>query len=139
MKKNECVIGGEGNGGVIAPSVGWVRDSLCGMAIVLDLLRRKDRPLSDIITDVPAYAMIKQSIDIADIGGRDGLEDAMQQLRKAFDSEHIDESDGIRIDFENGWVHLRASNTEPIARIIAEARTEADAAALVERVLQRGA
>ena len=139
MKANGCVIGGEGNGGVIAPSVGWVRDSLCGMAILLDLLRREDRPLSDIIKDVPAYAMIKQSIDLADIGGRDGLADAMQQLRTRFEKERINESDGVRIDFESGWVHVRASNTEPIARIIAEAATVEDASALIEQVLQHGA
>lgn len=132
MRENECVIGGEGNGGVIWPHIGYVRDSLTGIAIVLELLAGRKQPLSELAAEVPAYTIIKQKQPI-----EPGMADrAVEQLQQAFADEQVDTQDGIRIDTEAGWVHVRPSNTEPILRVIAEAGDEAAANALIDRVRQ---
>jgi phosphomannomutase len=126
-----AVIGGEGNGGVILPEVCWVRDSLSAMALVLDLLAAEDRPLSAIVADLPRYAMVKTKLDLALVGGAAAIAPALERAAVAFPGARVDRGDGVRIDFADGWVHLRASNTEPIVRIIAEAPTRARADELV--------
>lgn len=125
------ILGGEGNGGVILPEVCWVRDSLSAMALVLDLLAAEDRPLSAIVADLPRYAMVKTKLDLALVGGAAAIAPALERAAVAFPGARVDRGDGVRIDFADGWVHLRASNTEPIVRIIAEAPTRARADELV--------
>ncbi len=133
MRECEAPLGGEGNGGVILRSVGWIRDSFVAMGLVLELLAAEKRPLSRIIEDLPRYAMIKEKLDLSRIGGRAVIEPVLERLKIAFAAERVNDSDGVRIDFEEGWVHVRASNTEPIMRIIAEAETEAEARALIKK------
>jgi phosphomannomutase len=123
--------GGEGNGGVIVPEVCWVRDSLSAMALVLDLLASRDEPLSKIVDSMPRYSIVKTKLDLAAIGGLAAVAPALAKLKAAFAGERVNDSDGVRVDFKDGWVHLRASNTEPIARIIAEAPTAARAQELI--------
>lgn len=141
MKQSGAIIGGEGNGGVIFPpphGVCWVRDSLSAMALVLDLLATEKRPLSELVDEMPRYAMVKCKFDLADFASASGAADAdiaasIERVKRTFADERIDTSDGVRIDFADGWVHLRSSNTEPIVRIIAEAKTEQRANELVEQ------
>ncbi len=121
MKEHGCVIGGEGNGGVIFPEVCWVRDSLSGMALILDLMRSKDKPLSNIVRGIPPYEMIKRTIGLENIGGLPAIEKEIERLKVEYEEYKQDDSDGLRIDFDEGWLHVRPSNTEPIARVIAEA------------------
>ena len=134
MKSHNCVIGGEGNGGVIFPDVCWVRDSLAGMVLTLDLMCRKDEPLSTIVRSVQPYEMIKRTINLEDLGGIPAVEKEIERLKKEYADETLDDSDGLRIDFEEGWVHVRPSNTEPIARVIAEASDSLTAFKLSNRV-----
>jgi phosphomannomutase len=131
LKPAKGLLGGEGNGGVIMPEVCWVRDSLSAMALVLDLLASRSEPLSKIVDAMPRYAIVKTKLDLASIGGLAAVAPALAKLKQAFAGEKMNDSDGVRIDFKDGWVHLRASNTEPIARIIAEAPTEARAQELI--------
>ena len=131
MRTHGAIVGGEGNGGVILPDVTWVRDSLSSMALVLDLMAAEGRSISELVDAIPRYTMIKRKVPLA---SRDELAPALDMLRTAFAGERIDDSDGVRIDLEEGWVHLRPSNTEPIARLIAEAADEPAAEALVNRV-----
>jgi phosphomannomutase len=131
LKPAKGLLGGEGNGGVIVPEVCWVRDSLSAMALVLDLLASRDEPLSKIVDAMPRYSIVKTKLDLAAIGGLAAVAPALAKLKAAFAGEKMNDSDGVRIDFADGWVHLRASNTEPIARIIAEAPTEARAQELI--------
>ncbi len=127
-------IGGEGNGGVIVPEVCFVRDSLSAMALVLDLLAsRQTQSLSQLIGLMPKYAMLKTKLDLAAIGGSASVGGALSKVKCAFRDARVNDVDGVRIDFDDGWVHLRASNTEPIVRVIAEATTEARAQELVKR------
>lgn len=131
LKPAGGVLGGEGNGGVILPEVTWVRDSLSAMALVLDLLASRGEPLSAIVDALPRYAIEKTKLDLASIGGLAAVAPALAKLQAAFPGEKVNDSDGVRVDFADGWVHLRASNTEPIARIIAEAPTTARAQELI--------
>ncbi|MEY4116683.1 MAG: Phosphoglucosamine mutase [Planctomycetota bacterium] len=132
LKPAKGLLGGEGNGGVIVPEVCWVRDSLSAMALVLDLIASRGEPLSRIVDGLPRYAIVKTKLDLASIGGLAAVAPALAKLKTAFAKERVSDVDGVRIDFTDGWVHVRASNTEPIARIIAEAPTRGRAEALVQ-------
>jgi phosphomannomutase len=127
---NGGVIGGEGNGGIIDLRVGPVRDSFLGMAMVLDLLTRTGKSVSEIVGELPRYAMIKTKFSCsADESSR-----LVAKVKESFSDQKLDVQDGVRIDWPGGWVHVRQSNTEPIARVIAEGRDEAEARELIAKV-----
>ena len=133
LKPSGGRIGGEGNGGVIVPEVCFVRDSLSAMALVLDLLAANEtQSLSQLVDAMPKYAMLKTKLDLASVGGSDAVHAALSKVKSAFSNARVNDVDGVRVDFADGWVHLRASNTEPIVRVIAEATTQARAAELVQ-------
>jgi len=134
MKEHGCIIGGEGNGGVIFPKVCWVRDSFSSMALILDLMQTRDERLSLIVNALPKYDIIKKAIDLADLGGIPALDKEIKRLQEQYSEDKQNNSDGLRIDFEEGWVHIRPSNTEPIARIIAEAKDSLTAYTIASRV-----
>lgn len=130
MKRHDAVFGGEGNGGVIWPAVTYIRDSLSGMGLVLGLLARTGRKLSELVADIPAYAIVKRKVDLAD---QSEAARAVEAVKAAYRAERLDTQDGVRVDFEQqrAWLHVRGSNTEPIMRLIAEAPD----AATAERIL----
>jgi len=134
MKPAKALLGGEGNGGVIVPSVCWIRDSLSAMALVLDLLAAESTPLSAIIASLPRYEMIKHKFELADVGGIEAIKPALARVEAAFADARVNSSDGVRVDFADGWVHLRPSNTEPIVRLIAEAGTRERVWELIDEV-----
>jgi phosphomannomutase len=125
-----AVIGGEGNGGVIDPRVGLVRDPFIGMGLILNLLAETGRTLSDLVSQLPAYAIVKGKYTAE----RGRLPVLFAALRKHWPEARVNEEDGIRLDWENRWVHVRPSNTEPIVRVIAEAPHEEDAQGLTAEV-----
>ena len=124
MLKEGATIGGEGNGGVIDPRIVPGRDSLVGIAYVLQLMAATGKTVSQLVAELPRYEIVKTKFECR----REDANRAVEALKKAFASERVDTQDGIRIDWDRAWVHARPSNTEPIMRIIAEApdRTEAD-------------
>jgi phosphomannomutase len=128
-----CVVGGEGNGGVIDPRICCVRDSLSAMSLVLQLLATSGKSVSALLAELPRYAMLKRKFELP----RERIDAAVQAVARFFADREPNTSDGVRVDFAEGWVHLRASNTEPILRLIAEAASEAQAAELAERVQAR--
>jgi phosphomannomutase len=121
MIKNNCIIGGEGNGGVIDLHTGPVRDSLVAMAIILQLCAETGKKISQLVDEIPAYEMTKQKFD----ADKKQTAKIITQAKKTFKKAKVDESDGCRFDFDNGWIHLRASNTEPVIRLIAEFKKDA--------------
>ena len=131
MKRCEAILGGEGNGGVILPSVCWIRDSLGAMALVLDLLAATRHSLGTLVEQLPRYVMIKQKIDIPD--GNGGL--LTSRVTEHFAGARINSTDGVRADLDDGWVHVRPSNTEPVIRVIAEARTQDRAQQLIDEAV----
>ena len=130
MKQKASVLGGEGNGGVIDPRVVYVRDSLVAMALVLQLMADEGTPLSRIVAQVPRYHMIKQKFEC----DRARIDAVLAAAKEEFAREKLNDADGVRIDWPEGWVHVRGSNTEPIMRVIAEADDQAAAAELIGRV-----
>lgn len=136
-QRGQILIGGEGNGGVILPppkGVCWVRDSLSGMALVLSLLAASGMRLRELVAQLPRYVMIKHKFDLQSIGGLEVVKPAMESVTKKFMDAKISTLDGVRLDFPDGWVHLRPSNTEPIVRLIAEAKTDSRAWELIDEV-----
>ncbi|MEX0886424.1 MAG: phosphoglucosamine mutase [Phycisphaeraceae bacterium] len=130
MQQHGAVIGGEGNGGVIWPRVTWARDSLAGMAIVLEMLARRGQALSAIVDTIPRYAIVKDKLPVDPaVVARLG-----SSLGKHFAGQRIDEQDGVRVDVDDAWVHVRPSNTEPILRLFAEAPQQATAEKLIAEV-----
>jgi phosphomannomutase len=127
MKRQNCVFGGEGNGGVIDPRVVPVRDSLVSMAVVLELMAGSGRKLSELVAEIPRYTMIKQKFACP----QERVQRILAAVREAYANERVNDADGLRIDWADGWVHIRGSNTEPIYRVIAEARTESRARELI--------
>ncbi len=134
MQRCNALVGGEGNGGVIFPPVCRTRDSLTAMALVLDLVAAEGRMLSSIVDDLPAYVMIKHRFDLDAGANGEAAASAAKRVAERFANEDLDTTDGIRVDVADGWVHLRPSNTEPIMRLIAEARTQSRAWELLDEV-----
>ena len=124
MIANGAVFGGEGNGGPIDPRVGFVRDSFVGMAMVLEAMALRDMPLSRLADELPSYAIIKRKVTLP----AERIAAVLDGLAKKYAGEKVDRSDGVRVDFPRSWALVRASNTEPIVRIIVEApdRTAAE-------------
>ena len=132
MRAHQCMLGGEGNGGVIWPEIVEIRDSLAGIALTLAHLTDDGRSLSQVVAGLPSYSIIKRKAPI-----REGLvAAAVNGLKGHFPNARKDEQDGLRLDFADppSWVHVRASNTEPILRVIAEAPTAEHAQRLADEV-----
>lgn len=130
MQEKSAIIGGEGNGGVINPDLHYGRDSMVGTAMILQLLAERKMSASEYRAQFPDYEMLKTKLPL------DGIDaDALlQKAEEHFKNEEISTIDGVKIDFAEGWVHLRKSNTEPILRIYAEANTKAKAENLIQEV-----
>lgn len=120
MKEVNAIIGGEGSGGVIYPSLHYGRDALVGIAITLQHLLESGGTLSQLKKSLPAYFIAKKKIEI----GKVNPDEVVKSIIKKYENEKINTEDGLRIDFPDHWVHFRKSNTEPIIRIIAEAESE---------------
>ena len=128
MKQENCVIGGEGNGGVIYPALHYGRDALVGIALFLSHLASSGTTCSDLRKSYPPYEIIKNKISLTRETDIDRL---LVGLEKRYSGEQTSRVDGLKIDLENGWIHLRKSNTEPIIRIYAEAVTKAEAESMI--------
>jgi phosphomannomutase len=132
MKKNNAIIGGEGNGGIIYPELHYGRDSLVGVALFLTHLANKKMKVSDLRASYPEYYMSKNKIELTPQIDVDAILLAMTEKYKNEDSTTID---GVKIDFASEWVHLRKSNTEPIIRIYTEAPSQKEADVLALRII----
>ncbi len=133
MKAERAVLGGEGNGGVIEPRVGYVRDSFVSIAYVLAGLVERGGTLAEWADSLPAYAIVKDKLGCP----RERVGVACEALRSAWPDAQLTEGDGLRLDWDDRWVQVRASNTEPILRVIAEAPEEAAAAMLVREAMEK--
>jgi phosphomannomutase len=119
MLAEGAVLGGEGNGGIIDPRVGLVRDSFVGMALILDAMAARELPISKLAEEIPRYAIHKSKVDLAP----EHVPTALTALEKHFSAAAADRLDGLRLDWPDQWLLVRASNTEPIVRVVAEAPT----------------
>jgi phosphomannomutase len=131
MEDNACRAGGEGNGGVIYPRISWGRDGLAGLAIILEEMAKTGKRMYELASQWPLYHIVKDKIPC------DGIDPAalIQKLDARFANENKDLTDGLKIIRPDGWVHLRASNTEPIIRCYAEAKSPNIARELADMML----
>ena len=133
MLREGCIFGGEGGGGVIEPRVVLVRDSLVGMAYVLQHLAETGQTISQLVAEIPRYTMVKTKLPCP-AGAIERITDAVRKTFAARPGARFNASDGLRVDLQEGWVCVRASNTEPIMRIFAEAADPKTAEGLVDEV-----
>ncbi|MCS7270649.1 MAG: phosphoglucosamine mutase [Gemmataceae bacterium] len=132
MRAVQAVIGGEGNGGVIDPRIGWVRDPFVAMAAILDLLATEHKSLPELVAALPRYHMLKTRLPLP----AEHLDAAYTVLRHHWPTAACQCDDGLRLDHHDWWLHLRPSNTEPIVRLIVESTHEQLAHELLEQVRQ---
>lgn len=132
MKNEKAVIGGEGNGGIIVPDLHYGRDALIGIALFLTHLAKIKLSASALRASYPAYFMSKKKLDL---NASVSLDTIFATLEKQFAGNSINREDGFKIDFEDQWVHLRTSNTEPIMRVYTEAFSQDKADALADNII----
>lgn len=133
MKEVHAVIGGEGNGGVIYPKAHYGRDALVGIALFLSHLAHEGKTASRLRAGYPVYFMAKNRIGLTPDTDMDAI---LEKVKERYRGEEINDTDGVKIDFAGGWVHLRKSNTEPIIRVYSEAGTKEEADRLAEEVMK---
>lgn len=133
MQKNGAIISGEGNGGVINPDLHPGRDSLVGAAMILQLLAEREMTASEYRKTLPHYEMSKQKVELDTLGVN--ADELLDKVAEAYKDQNPNRTDGVKIDFDEGWVHFRKSNTEPIVRVYSEAKTQNEATKLAENVL----
>ena len=132
MKRTNAIIGGEGNGGVIYPASHYGRDALVGIALFLSSLAQKGCKVSELRATFPEYCISKNRIDLTP---EIDVDKVLEAVKEKYAGERINDKDGVKIDFADGWVHLRKSNTEPIIRVYSEAATMEEADALAQKVI----
>ena len=130
MLEHNCIIGGEGNGGVIDLRVGPIRDSLVAIALVLQLMAETEKTISKLAGEIGSYYMKKDKFAADETRARQIMESA----KRLFVNAKLDARDGCRFDFDDGWLHLRASNTEPVVRVIVEAKDQSAAQKYIDAV-----
>jgi phosphomannomutase len=133
MQKVDAVIGGEGNGGVIYPKINYCRDSQVGMALILHLLAESGRTVSELLADLPRYTMIKKKLDCPS----HKIGEVLKMVRREFADYAMDLRDGVKVGSDNGWLHVRGSNTEPIIRLVVEAENETQARQILDSVFEK--
>lgn len=134
MKACAAVIGGEGNGGVIYPELHYGRDALVGVALFLSFLAKKKKAVSVLKAGYPQYHISKNKIELPQSVDVDAV---LLKMKEMYTLEEVNDIDGVKIDFEDAWVHLRRSNTEPIIRIYSEAGNEAQANDLADKFIKQ--
>ncbi len=132
MKQTGAIIGGEGNGGVIYPELHYGRDALVGVALFLTYFAGLDMTMSELRKSYPAYYASKNKIELTP---KIDVDKILATVKSRYSNERVNDIDGVKIDFEHNWVHLRKSNTEPIIRVYTEARTMEEADALAQRFI----
>lgn len=131
MKAHNAIVGGEGSGGVILPEVHYGRDSLVGIAVILSELAEFNGTVSQYKKTLPQYVISKNKIDVNKISA----DKIIEYIKGKYAAFNINEEDGLRVDFEDSWINFRKSNTEPIIRIISEAKTKEKAEALQKNIM----
>jgi phosphomannomutase len=133
MRQVGAVIGGEGNGGVIYPRINFCRDSLVGMALILHLLAETGRTVTGLLDDLPRYRMIKERLECPS----NKIGEILKMVRSEYAGHRMDLRDGVKVLFEDAWLHVRGSNTEPIIRLVVEAQDERRARQIMDGVFER--
>ena len=132
MKEKKCLIGGEGNGGVIYPMTHYGRDSLIGIGLIISLLVERNISLSELKKELPEYNIFKTKLNY-----KGEISSIISDVKKLYDESLIDTTDGVKINFSNSWIHIRKSNTEPVIRIISEASSMLEAEKICKEIMSK--
>ena len=132
MKEKKCLIGGEGNGGVIYPMTHYGRDSLIGIGLIISLLVERNISLSELKKELPEYNIFKTKLNY-----KREISSIISDVKKLYDESLIDTTDGVKINFSNSWIHIRKSNTEPVIRIISEASSMLEAEKICKEIMSK--
>ena len=132
MKATNAIIGGEGNGGIIYPALHYGRDALVGIALFLSYMATSGKSCTEIRRRYPVYVISKNKIELRP---NMDVKAILAHIAEKYADKQVNTIDGVKIDFDNGWVHLRPSNTEPIIRIYAEAETESLADNMATKII----
>jgi len=132
MKEHHAVIGGEGNGGIIYPELHYGRDALVGIALFLTHLAKSGKSISQLRATYPNYYISKNKIELTPEINVDAVLDG---IKNKYSKQPVNTIDGVKIEFDKEWVHLRKSNTEPIIRIYSESQSQTTAANLAEKII----
>jgi phosphomannomutase len=133
MQQTKAVVGGEGNGGIMIPQIGFGRDSLAGIAFILQYLADTKLKVSELVAGNPRYVMYKTKIECT---SQEQVCAVLNKVKEKYFDEKLNDIDGIKVVFEDGnWLHVRASNTEPIIRIYSEAESQEKAKAIAENFI----
>jgi len=130
MIEHDCIIGGEGNGGVIDLRIGPVRNSLVGIALIMQLMAETGKTISQLVDEIGGYYMSKDKFS----ADQDQAKKILESAKKVFPGAKLNTTDGCRFDFDDAWLHLRASNTEPVMRLIVEAKDHPTAQKYIDQV-----
>ena len=133
MKATNAVIGGEGNGGVIYPELHYGRDALVGIALILSYMATSGKSCVELRSLYPDYKISKNKIELR---GEMDTAKILDSIAEKYANHEVNRTDGVKIDFEDSWVHVRGSNTEPILRVYAEALSESTADNIARKILQ---
>ena len=133
MKETNAIIGGEGNGGIIYPELHYGRDALVGVALILSHMAKSGLSASRLRATYPNYTISKNKIDLPDSLDVDAL---LNQIAEKYKQQEINRIDGVKIEFDEEWVHLRKSNTEPIIRIYSESKSAQTADVLAKKIIK---
>ena len=134
MKEINAIIGGEGNGGIIYPELHYGRDALVGIALFLTHLAKSQKTMSELKNSYPQYTIAKKKLELSEGLDVDAL---LKQMEQKYAGQPVNTVDGVKIEFDREWVHLRKSNTEPIIRIYAESKTSSAANALADKIISQ--
>jgi phosphomannomutase len=130
LRKIKGIVGGEGNGGIILPELHYGRDALVGMALILQYLTESRKTISQLFSELPRYFMVKRKAEL-----KGNFDKNLAKLKRKYPGGKISTLDGMRIDFKDCWLHVRKSNTEPVVRVITEAKSKSDASKLASEAL----
>jgi phosphomannomutase len=133
MKEVSAVIGGEGNGGIIVPELHYGRDALIGIALFLTHLARFGKSIGALRSTYPDYYISKNKIELDESVD---LKSIFKKIAEKYKKQPINTEDGLKIEFDTDWVHLRPSNTEPIIRIYSESNSETTAGNIAKRIME---
>jgi phosphomannomutase len=133
MKETNAIIGGEGNGGVILPELHYGRDALVGIAIFLTHLAKSGKSVSALRASYPNYFISKNKIELTP---EINVDHVLEQIKEKYKKQPVNTIDGVKIEFDKEWVHLRKSNTEPIIRIYSESKSMTTANNIAKKIIQ---
>jgi len=131
MKENNCIVGGEGNGGVILPRIHYSRDTGIGIGLILDYMAKTGKRISELAVSIPKLYLVKKKLDLDE----NSIQKVLEHVKKTYANDDVNTLDGVKVTWKDSWMHLRKSGTEGALRIFAEAMSMEKANAIADEMI----